>query len=291
MASVYEEQQTPHRRVGAGPEDSVDGRRPVSGPLPSAGYGRQPAQIFGEDPILYDRFRPGYPRELMETVVADTGRGPVLEIGAGTGKATRALLALGRPVYALEPDARMAAVLELNCGSGNMSVLRATLEDSDLPIEAFELAVAAQSWHWVDPVVGYARVSEALVSGGRLALLGHHPEPNQGLLGEAMSQLYAKLAPQIASIWPGAEAAGLDPPRHHVGASTRFRGWARYEHQWLRRLDSVGLIGWLCSGAEHRLLPVDQRTQLITAVAALIDELGGEATVKMRTVALLAQRV
>jgi len=247
--------------------------------------------VFGEDPILYDRFRPGYPRDLMETVVSGTGPGPVLEIGAGTGKATRALLALGRPVYALEPDPRMAAVLELNCGQANVSVVRASLEEARLPVEAFRLAVAAQTWHWVDPSTAYARVADALTENGRLALLWHHPLDDQGMLGEAMERLYARLAPGIGAIWPGMEARDLDPPRDHVGAASRFRGWTYHEHRWERRLDAVGLVGWLCSSSAHRLLPVPDRVELMTAVAALVAELGGEVIVGMRTVAHIGLRV
>ncbi len=264
--------------------------RPVSGPLPLPEPDRRAAQVFGEDPILYDRFRPGYPRDLMETVVSGTGRGPVLEIGAGTGKSTRALLALGRPVYALEPDPRMAAVLELNCGQANVSVVRASLEEARLPVEAFRLAVAAQTWHWVDPSTAYARVGDALSEDGRLALLWHHPLDDQGMLGEAMERLYTRLAPGIGAIWPGMEARDFDPPRDHVGAATRFRGWTYHEHRWERRLDSVGLVGWLCSSSAHRLLPVPDRVELMTAVAALVLELGGEVTVGMRTVAHIGLR-
>ena len=100
----------------------------------------------------------------------------MLEIGAGTGKATRALLALGKTVHALEPDTRMASVLELNCGDGSMRVERATLEDADLPTQAFDLALAAQAWHWVDPKVGYDLVADALVQSGTLALMWHFPQ-------------------------------------------------------------------------------------------------------------------
>jgi SAM-dependent methyltransferase len=226
----------------------------------------------------------------METVVADTGSGAVLEIGAGTGKATRALLALGRPVLALEPDSRMASMLELNCATTDLSVLRATLEEAELPAEAFPLAVAAQSWHWVDPAIGYTRVAGALAANGRLALLWHHPQTDQGFLGEAMSQLYAALVPDIAAVWPGTEFSDFDPPRDHLEAATHFRHWSLHEHHWVRRLDSVGLVGWLCSSSAHRLLTVAERTELMTAVAALVSELGGEVTVKMRTVAHLGLR-
>jgi SAM-dependent methyltransferase len=254
-------------------------------------HATQQSQIFGEDASLYDRFRPSYPRELMEAVVSETGRRPVLEVGAGTGKATRALVALGKDVHALEPDVRMAALLQLNCGDGLVAVDHATLEAAALTPAGYDLVVAAQTWHWIDPAVGYDIVADALIPHGRLALLWHHPQPKQGLFGEAMAQLYRQMAPQVASRWPGEKASRFDPTDEPVAATARFRSWVKLEHRWQRRLDAPSLIGWLCSNSDHRLLPVDQRTELMVAVAALVHELGDEVTIDMTTVAHLAHRV
>jgi len=249
------------------------------------------AQVFGEDPALYERFRPGYPRELMEAVVADTEDGPVLEIGAGTGKATRALLALGKRVHAIEPDARMAALLEMHCGLGLTQVDHAMLEHAQLPPGHFSLAVAAQSWHWVDADVAYDLIADALMPNGKLALMWHHPLERQGLLGEAIAQLYGRLAPEMPAAWPGLKANDFDPASETMAATRRFRGWARREHVWHRRLDAAGLVGWLCSSSDHRLLGIEQRTELMAAVAALVSQLGGQVVVNMKTVAHTAYRV
>ncbi len=254
-------------------------------------YASGQSQIFGEDPALYERFRPGYPRTLMEAVVAETGDLPVLEIGAGTGKATKALIALGKRVHALEPDPRMAAFLRMSCGPGLEAVEHATVEDARLPLAGFSLAVAAQSWHWVDPTVGYDRVADSLVPHGRLALMWHHPQSNQGLMGEAVAQLYARLAPEVPHIWPGTKASDFDPTTEVFSATKRFRSWSREAHSWQRRLDAPGLIGWLCSSSEHRLLPIEQRSELMLGIGALVQELGGQVVVNMMTVAHTAYRV
>ena len=249
------------------------------------------AQIFGEDPALYERFRPGYPRELMESVVADTGDGPVLEIGAGTGKATRALLALGKRVHALEPDARMAAVLQVQCGPGLTRVDHTALEHAQLPSDYFALVLAAQAWHWVDAEVGYDLVANALMPNGRLALIWHHPQERQGMLGEALTQLYARIAPDLPAVWPGLKASDFDAATEPFAATRRFRTWSRQEHLWHRRLDAPGLVGWLCSSSDHRLMPVEQRTELMAGVASLVDQFGGQVVVNMKTVAHTAYRV
>lgn len=253
-------------------------------------YSSEQAQIFGEDALLYDRFRPSYPRELMEMVVAETSDLPALEIGAGTGKATKALLALGKVVHALEPDQRMAAMLDLNCKGSPIRIEQATLEQAVIPPSAFDLVLAAQVWHWLDGDIAYDLAADALVDGGVLALIWHHPQQEQGLFGVALEQLYAELAPAMSHVWPGVKGTEFEPAMEPAPATERFRDWFRLEHLWQRRLDAAGLIGWLCSSSEHLLLPVEQRLQLMVGVAALVSELGDEAVVNMTTVAHLAYR-
>ncbi|MET9896863.1 methyltransferase domain-containing protein [Streptomyces sp. NPDC006465] len=80
---------------------------PMVRPIPPA-LGR----VFNEVPEIYDRVRPGYPDELFADLAAVTGmdeRSSVLEVGCGTGQATRSLAALGCPVTAVEPGADTAA--------------------------------------------------------------------------------------------------------------------------------------------------------------------------------------
>ena len=82
--------------------------------------------IFDEDAELYDRARPGYPAELMEDLRSFAGLGPgstVIEIGPGTGQATRGLLAQGWRVVALEPGRELAAVARrVLAGQGDLVI-------------------------------------------------------------------------------------------------------------------------------------------------------------------------
>ncbi len=75
--------------------------------------GRELGRLFNDVPDLYDRVRPGYPDELFADLVAIAGmdeESAVLEVGCGTGQATRSLAALGYPVTAVEPGAQLAAL-------------------------------------------------------------------------------------------------------------------------------------------------------------------------------------
>jgi SAM-dependent methyltransferase len=137
----------------------------------------EPGRVFNEVPGLYDRVRPGYPDELFADLAAITGmdrRSPVLEVGCGTGQATRSLGALGYPVTAIEPGAGMAALARQRLAAfGNVEVETSAFEEWDDGGRRFDVLVAASAWHWVDPSVGWRRAHDVLHPRGWMALLGN----------------------------------------------------------------------------------------------------------------------
>jgi trans-aconitate methyltransferase len=101
------------------------------------------ALSFGVKAGAYERFRPGYPVELVDVVMTYAGR-PVLtalEIGAGTGKATRLFAQRGITVTATEPDGAMLAELRKHAPA-NVRTVQAAFEDLR-PGEIYGLVYAA----------------------------------------------------------------------------------------------------------------------------------------------------
>jgi ubiquinone/menaquinone biosynthesis C-methylase UbiE len=96
---------------------------------------RHLSRVFNEVPDLYDRVRPGYPEDLFADLVAITGMNDgssVVEVGCGTGQATRSLAALGCSVTAIEPVAEMAALARHRLATfGNVNVETSTFEEWD----------------------------------------------------------------------------------------------------------------------------------------------------------------
>lgn len=130
------------------------------------------ALSFGSVAAAYERYRPGYPAGLVDEVLTYAGR-PVhtaLEIGAGTGKATRAFARRGIAVTATEPDAAMLRELRRHVPS-TMTIVRAAFED--LTFRAtYDLVFAAAAMHWTDPVGRWERVAALVVPGGTFASFG-----------------------------------------------------------------------------------------------------------------------
>lgn len=135
----------------------------------------QRALSFGAVAAAYERFRPGYPEELYDVVVT-YARAPIrtaLEIGAGTGKATRLFAQHGILVTATEPDAAMRSELRQRVPAVTNTV-RAGFEDLR-PVESYSLVYAAAAMHWTDPNDRWTRLAALLDPGGVFACFGSSP--------------------------------------------------------------------------------------------------------------------
>jgi SAM-dependent methyltransferase len=93
-----------------------------------------------------------------------------LEIGAGTGKATRAFAARAVAVTATDPDPEMLAELSRQVPD-TVTIVRSSLEELDLT-GPFDLVYAAAALHWTDPATRWTRVAALLPRGGTFASFG-----------------------------------------------------------------------------------------------------------------------
>lgn len=119
----------------------------------------------------YDDARPPYPAGLW-TALEDAGvlrpGARLLELGAGSGQATRELVARGAEVDAVEPGPALAALLREAAPSAAVRTERA--EDLALPRAAYDAVVAATAWHWIDAAAVLPIMHGALRPGGQLAV-------------------------------------------------------------------------------------------------------------------------
>jgi SAM-dependent methyltransferase len=246
---------------------------------------RERRLIFGEVADTYDRARPGYPDELFDQLVAQGGLqpgDPVLEVGAGTGKATRSLLARGLAVTAVEPSPEMAGVLQRACPG--VVVRLHSFDEGDLPVGAFALVTAAQSWHWVTPVERSRRAAAVLRSGGWLAVWWNGPAPRDDDVRHGIDDAYRREAPELAG--PSANRIPASRGERRIrdvehAASAELRTLAEfeppltYEFPWSRWYSTEEYQSLLTTYSDHRLLPPETLNRLIAAVGVVLEAHGG----------------
>jgi SAM-dependent methyltransferase len=128
---------------------------------------------FGSAAEAYAEHRPDYPADAVRWCVAPTGRAiaelRVLDLGAGTGKLTASLAALGADVTAVEPDASMLA--ELRRGLPEVRALGGSAEAIPLPDGSVDAVLCGQSMHWFDMSRAVPEIARVLASGGVLGAM------------------------------------------------------------------------------------------------------------------------
>src|SRR4051794_33203052 len=117
------------------------------------------ATSFGRVADVYDRARPEYPIEAVEWMLDGAGA-EVLDVGAGTGKLSRAVLATGRSVVAVDPDPDMPA--ELTAREPGVRTMVGSAESLPLPDASADAVVFGQAWHWVDPPAASREIGRVL---------------------------------------------------------------------------------------------------------------------------------
>jgi len=139
------------------------------------GWERENRIIFDDIVVKYDEVRWDYPAELFSDVIkyaTPEKGGKAIEIGAGTGKATKPFLDAGYDVTAVELGENMTEfLLDKYKGYPNFHVITSSFEDVTLEDNSYDLVYAASAFHWVDAAVGCPKVFDLLKSGGAFVLI------------------------------------------------------------------------------------------------------------------------
>jgi SAM-dependent methyltransferase len=104
-----------------------------------------PAARFGNRSDDYARYRPTYPRAVIEAILDGFDAPVVADLGAGTGISSQLLADAGARVYAIEPNAAMRARIE---PTARIEPIDASAEHTLLPAESVDVIAAFQAYHW-----------------------------------------------------------------------------------------------------------------------------------------------
>lgn len=233
--------------------------------------------LFGSVADSYERYRLGYPGELCAAVLRYAGRpvGAALEVGAGTGKATRLFASAGIEVTALEPDRQMAALLIRTTQGLPVEPVVATFERFHTA-RRFDLVYSAAAWHWTDPQTRWAKAVDLLVPGGVLALFGRPFELMDPALSAVIDDIERRLLPGHGQI-PGHPWSAEDMAYVHGLAEVT-------EHRLpgAVTMTAADFVGRLATASAYLRLQPDDRAEALRQVrAALPDQVDIDTTVQL----------
>ncbi|MEV4249655.1 class I SAM-dependent methyltransferase [Streptosporangium canum] len=264
--------------------------QPEPSPLESH-KARRMAESFGVDARRYDQARPGYPAALVARIVAGSPGPDVLDVGCGTGIAARQFQAAGCAVLGVEPDARMADFAR----SRGLRVEVAAFESWQPAGRTFDTVIAAQAWHWVDPVAGAVKAARVLRPRGRLAIFGHVYEP-PAEVAEPFAAAYRRAAPDSPlngqparrplDLYQAAYVKFADKIRE----TEQFNDPEQWRFDWERSYTRDQWLDLLPTTGGLTQLRPDQLAEVLDAVGGAIDSLGGRFTMNYTTLAATAVR-
>jgi SAM-dependent methyltransferase len=209
---------------------------------------------FGGVAEVYDRTRPDYPAAALEWLLGGQRR-RVLDLGAGTGKLTRMLVAAGHEVVAVDPSAEMLA--SLRAAVPGAATLTGTAEDIPLGDGDVDAIVVGQAYHWFDTERAHPEMARVLRPGGIVGLLWNLRDESRPWVA-ALSEL---LVSEDSTGY--VEDIGLPDLGPDFNAAER----ATFGH--VQRLDTGGLVGLMRSRSHVALLPEAAREALLARVAEL----------------------
>lgn len=263
------------------------------------GNQRNQAFVFGEVAEGYERTRPDYPEALFDDVLdyCAKARPRILEIGAGTGKATLSLARRDTEVVALEPSAEMAEIAKSSlAGFGNVRVVEATFEDWPEGADHFDAVVAAQAWHWAEDGK-YQIAHQMLVPSGILAAFWNRavwPE-SQAEMREAVEGVYRELEPQLLdapAAFPGLAPYGRERVcAAEIEESPLFGAPVTAEYGGSIRYPLSSYIDLLGTQSMHRMLEPARRDRLMAAITGALEPFGDSIDVEIETRLVMARRV
>jgi len=232
----------------------------------------QMALSFGAAASAYESGRPEYPVEavawMLQPAQSDGRVLRVADVGAGTGKLTRVIVATGAEVVAVEPDAGMLAVLQE--AVPGVPTFVGTAESLPLPDAAVDAVVLGQAWHWVDVAAASREAGRVLRAGGVLGLVWNVRDETVPWVARMTAIMHGSNAETML-------AAGGPS----VGAP--LGDLASREWRWSRRMTRAALTDMVHSRSYWiTAAPADQE-RMDARLASLFDELGavGDAEIEL----------
>jgi SAM-dependent methyltransferase len=253
------------------------------------------SRLFDQQAEAYDRFRPTYPDAVIDGLLGPVPAGlDVLDVGCGTGIASRQIVERGAKVLGVELAPRMA---EIARGHG-LEVEIAAFEGWDAAGRTFDRVTSAQAWHWLDLPVATAKAASVLRPGGRLCLIwnaGYQPDD----LADALDEVYARVVPAGGHrLFRGYAAdrssdmkAGLGSEIDAVSAVPDFGAPTEEWFPWTRAYQRDEWLDQLVTRSDHAALEPTVRDRLFEAIGAAINDQGGSFVMNFETVLITATRL
>ncbi len=235
---------------------------------------RDPRLSFGTVVDVYDEIRPTYPDALFDALFALLPSQPVVvEVGPGTGQATKDLLARGAVVHAVEISPSMAGRLRSKLPTERLTVSVGDFETIDLPASTADAVFAASAYHWISPAAQLDRPAEILRVGGILAIVAliQVDLPEDRGFYAAAQPIYERYG-QGHKGPPAPARADVEPAiRETVARDRRFRDVDVHRWDWDQSYTAAGYRKLMLSFSDTNMMDAGDRLGLVDDIESFIN--------------------
>lgn len=162
-------------------------------------HSRELRTEFGKHSVLYDAARPSYPTSVIDDIITRSSiptSGCVLDIGCGPGRATLLFGERGYRVVGIDLSPEMIELSrEKSKVLPHIYYIVGEFESVPLPSQSFDLIIAAQALHWIDPEQGYRKMYDVLKDSGMLAAFWNFENYEQEGFHAKIRDLYIRHCP------------------------------------------------------------------------------------------------
>jgi SAM-dependent methyltransferase len=250
---------------------------------------------FDQDAEAYDRSRPVAPDDVFDEVMqrASLSAGStVVEIGPGTGQATRHLAARGLQVVAVELGPHLAERARANLAAfPNVSVVTASFESWDPGTACFDTVFACNSFHWIDRDIRFVKAATVLRPGGHLVVLA-----TPWVVPETADRFWWEVQDDWAAVGARFHPSTMHPDliRDDLAPAVRASG-VFDEPTTTRRTFEVtftaeGYATNLSTQSGVKELPENARAELIAHIRQRVEDQGGRVTAHLLAMLTVARR-
>ena len=261
---------------------------------------RRRSQSFDQVAELYDRSRPTYPSALFDHILTAEVLESVsrsLEVGCGTGQATRDVLSRGVSVLALEPGVALAELARQKCAEvaglasdreerGVLEVVSKRLEDFDSD-ERFGLLFSAQAFHWIPTELGCQIAARLLQPGGTLALFWNLDLSSDTEFWRRTRSIYRQYLDRDTEPTLVERVGGYQREVNRCGL---FSSSSLHEFPWQKTYSGERYLELVRTYSDTNALPKDEQEAFLEALRSIVIEFGGEVTRRYVTRLILARK-
>jgi ubiquinone/menaquinone biosynthesis C-methylase UbiE len=222
------------------------------------------AASFDRAADAYERGRPEYPADAVDWLLP-AGAKIVLDLGAGTGKLTRALTARGLDVVAVDPSPNMLD--QLREAVPEAIVREGTAEEIPLADASVDAILVAQAWHWVDQDLALPSVARVLKPGGTLGLVWNIRDERTPWVARLTEVMHQATAEQF-----------IESGRIQQGP---FGEIERASFEWSRPFSRPEILDLLRSRSYFITASAEEQDRIIVGLNQLLDtdpDVGGQTT-------------